>query len=77
MMKYRILNTTRNAGQYVGDQVASLSAAKAIVRASRPERGRIRWRQEGDDICAYAGVEDMENEDKAMARLRPVAKFEE
>ncbi len=69
--KYRILRATRNTGQYIGDQIASLSKAKAIIRADRPGR-KLRWQQEGDDICAYASVEDMTDEDKAVARLRPL-----
>lgn len=68
-MKYRITKSTRNAGEYVGNQIASLSAAKAIIRASG---GIVRWRHEGDDICAYASAQDMSDEDKAIARLRPV-----
>ncbi len=69
--KYQIKRSTSNAGEYVGGQIESLGKAKAIIRADRPGR-RLRWRQEGDDICAYASVEDMADEDKAIARLRPV-----
>lgn len=69
LTKYRILRSTRNAGEYVGDQTASLSAAKAIIRADRPGR-KLRWRSEGNDICAYANTEDMADDDKAVARLR-------
>lgn len=70
--KYRILRATRNAGEYVGDQTAALSEAKAIIRAERRNPATIVWRREGDDICAYAAKEDMHDEDKAVARLRPV-----
>lgn len=71
-LEYRILKSTRNAGQYVGDRVASLSGAKTMIRAEHPGR-RIRWREEGSDVCAYLSAEDMEDADKAVARLRPVA----
>lgn len=73
--KYQIKRSTRNAGEYIGDQVATLGAAKAIIRADRPGR-TLRWQQEGDDICAYASAEDMADEDKAIARLRPVTQEE-
>ena len=69
--KYQILSSTRNAGQYDAGQIASLSTAKSIVRAERAGR-KTYWRQEGDDVCAYAAREDMTDEDKAVARLCPV-----
>ena len=37
-LEYRILKSTRNAGQYVGDRVASLSGAKTMIRAEHPGR---------------------------------------
>ena len=43
-----------------------------MIRAEHPGR-RIRWREEGSDVCAYLSAEDMEDADKAVARLRPVA----
>ncbi len=70
-MRYKILTSTRNAGQYTEIGIASMTAAKAIIRASRQGR-KLRWQREGDDICAYASTEDMADEDKAIARLRPV-----
>jgi hypothetical protein len=71
-MKIQILNSTNNAGQYVaGQTAASLGAAKAIVRAERAGR-KTYWQQEGDDVAAYADREDMSDEDKAVARLRPL-----
>jgi len=73
--EYRILRSTRNAGQYEGSQTASLAKAKAIISTARPGR-KLRWRQEGDDICAYASAEDMTDEDKAIARLRLVTSNE-
>lgn len=69
-IEYRILKSTRNAGQYVGDRVASLSAAKTMIRAEHPGR-RIRWREEGSDVCAYLSLAAMADEDNAVARLRP------
>ena len=71
-MKVQVLNSTKNAGQYVaGQTAASMSAAKSIVRAARAGR-KTYWQQEGDDVAAYAAREDMSDEDKAVARLRPV-----
>ena len=68
----QILNSTKNAGQYVAGQIAaSVSAAKAIIRAERAGR-KTYWQQEGDDVAAYASREDMSDEDKAVARVRPV-----
>jgi hypothetical protein len=70
-MKFQILNSTKNSGQYVAGKIApSLSAAKAIIRAERAGRKTF-WRQEGDDIAAYASPEDMSDEGKAVARVRP------
>ena len=71
MKTYRILCATRNSGMYAGDQVAPLEKSKRIVRGNKPGR-RLRWREEGVDICAYASARDMDDEDKAVARLRPV-----
>ena len=71
-MKYRILWSTRNSGMYVGDQIAPLETSKGIVRGKYPGR-RLRWQQEGGDICSYLSAEDMSSEDKAVARLRPIA----
>ena len=71
-MKVQILNSTKNAGQYVAGQIAaSMSAAKAIIRAERAGR-KTYWQQEGDDVAASASREDMGDEDKAIARVRPV-----
>ena len=72
-MHFKILTSTGNSGQYDTQHVTSLSAAKGWVRSHRHSGGRTYWRQEGDDICAYASRGDMDNEDKAIARLRPVA----
>ena len=67
--KYRILESTRNSGSYTTvDRIMSLSAAKEYVRERHP--GRLQWQSEGDDICAYASRGDMNDEDKAVARLR-------
>lgn len=69
---YRILRSTKNSGQYAGDQTASLAKAKALVRAERGGETTY-WQQEDGDVCAYASREDMSDEDKAIARLRPVS----
>lgn len=68
----KILRSTRNAGQYVPGEIASVRSAKAIIRNERIGRKTI-WKNEGDDIAAYASREDMSDEDKAVARLRPTA----
>lgn len=71
-MKIQILNSTKNAGQYVAGKIAaSVNAAKAIIRAERAGR-KTYWQQEGDEVAAYASREDMSDEDKAVARLRRV-----
>ena len=71
-MKVQILKSTKDAGRYIaGQTAASLSAAKAIIRAERAGR-KTYWQQEGGDVGAYAAREDMSDEDKAVARLRPV-----
>ena len=41
------------------------------VRVRHP--GRLQWQSEGEDIGAYVSREDMHDEDKAVARLRPAA----
>ena len=72
-MQYQILNTTRNSGQYVaGPTAASMDKAKAIVRAARAPR-KTYWQVEGEDVAAYAAREDMIDEDRAVARIRPVS----
>ena len=69
-MKYQILRATRNSGVYEGGTVLPLRTAQNGIRADRPGR-RLLWREEGGDICAYLCREDMDDEDKAIARLRP------
>ena len=71
MKKYRLKLSTRNAGEYIGDNIVSLSAAKRVIRANHP-RYRIRWRDEGGSVCAYLSADDMTDEDKAVARIVPV-----
>jgi hypothetical protein len=68
---YRILWETPQAGVYTGSgDSMSLRAAQDTVR--QQHGGRLRWRVEGRDVCAYASIEDMDDEDKAVARLRPI-----
>lgn len=71
MMKWKIYWKTRGVGLYVaGSAGLSLRAAKAAVRRNHTVR-RLRWREEGGDVCAYLSLAAMADEDNAVARLRP------
>lgn len=63
--------STRNAGEFKAGQSGSLTACKRMVREAAGSR--LRWRQEGDDLAAYKSAEDMADEDKAFARIRPIS----
>lgn len=74
-MKYQIQRATRNAGEYVAGESMALNGAKSTIRSEHPKY-RMHWRQEGDEIAAYVSAEDMTDEDKAVARLRPAGERE-
>jgi hypothetical protein len=70
-MKYQILTSTRNAGEYApGAIFSTLSAAQKAFRATRP--GSIHWRTEGKDCSGYASKNDMADDDKAIVRIRKI-----
>lgn len=68
---YKTLYATRNAGQFNSGSTGTLAACKRWVRAA--SGCRLRWREEGDDLVAYKSAEDMSDEDKAYARIRPIS----
>lgn len=67
---YAIFWATRNYGYYERGSEGTLDRCKRVIR--REAGCRLRWRQEGDEIAAYKCKEDMEDEDKAYARIRPL-----
>ena len=68
---YVTLYSTSNSGQYREAGSGTLDACKRSVRAAAG--CRLRWRQEGEDLSAYKHAEDMGDDNKAYARIRPSA----
>ena len=71
-MNVRIMRATRNAGLFTGESIDSLESAMEIIRAERRDPEAMVWVREGRDWAGYASAEDSTDEDKAVARLRPV-----
>ncbi len=73
--KYVTLYATRNSGQYKEAGTAgtggTLGACKRSVRAAAG--CRLRWQLEGEDLACYKHAEDMGDDNKAYARIRPMS----